>query len=257
MAGEDRARDGKPRPRAGNTVRLELALIGHLFTIAIKEWGLGLAVNPVLNIRRPSPGAGRNRRLAEAEERRLMALVDDYSIPMMRWIVRTAIETSMRSSEITGLRKGQVELGKRVVRLLETKNTVPRTVPLSKAATELFREALAYFECFGVSIQRVLTDNGKSFHSALFASSCLELGISQKFTRAYRPQTNGKAERFIQSALREWAYGQPYSSSDHRREQLPAWNHFYNWHRPHHGINLKPPVSRLLVPRKNLLTLHS
>lgn len=128
----------------------------------------------------------------------------------------------------------------------------------SKHSAEAFlRSAVAYFERFGVPIQRVLTDNGKSFHSALFASSCLELGISQKFTRAYRPQTNGKAERFIQSALREWAYGQPYSSSDQRREQLPAWNHFYNWHRPHHGINLKPPVSRLLVPRKNLLTLHN
>jgi transposase InsO family protein len=128
----------------------------------------------------------------------------------------------------------------------------------SKHSAEAFlRSAVAYFERLGVPIQRVLTDNGKSFHSALFASTCLELGISQKFTRAYRPQTNGKAERFIQSALREWAYGQPYASSDQRREQLPAWNHFYNWHRPHHGINLNPPVSRLLVPRKNLLTLHT
>lgn len=64
-------------------------------------------------------------------------------------------------------------------------------------------------------------------------SSCLELGIDQKFTRAYRPQTNGNAERFIQSALREWAYGHPYANSDQRRDALPAWNHFYNWHRPH------------------------
>ena len=127
----------------------------------------------------------------------------------------------------------------------------------SKHSAEAFlRSAVAYFERLGVPIQRVLTDNGKSFHSALFAATCLELGISQKFTRAYRPQTNGKAERFIQSALREWAYGQPYANSDQRRDLLPAWNHFYNWHRPHHGINLKPPVSRLLVPRKNLLTLH-
>jgi len=128
----------------------------------------------------------------------------------------------------------------------------------SKHSAEAFlRSAVAYFARVGVPIQRVLTDNGKSFHSALFASTCLELGISQKFTRAYRPQTNGKAERFIQSALREWAYGQPYANSDQRRSLLPAWNHFYNWHRPHHGINLKPPVSRVLVPRKNLLTLHS
>ena len=128
----------------------------------------------------------------------------------------------------------------------------------SKHSAEAFlRSAVAYFERLGVPIQRVLTDNGKSFHSALFASTCLELGISQKFTRAYRPQTNGKAERFIQSALREWAYGHPYASSDQRRDALPVWNHFYNWHRPHHGINLAPPVSRLLVPRKNLLTLHT
>ena len=127
----------------------------------------------------------------------------------------------------------------------------------SKHSAEAFlRSAVAYFERLGVPIQRVLTDNGKSFHSALFAATCLELGISQKFTRAYRPQTNGKAERFIQSALREWAYGHAYASSDQRRDALPAWNHFYNWHRPHHGINLKPPASRLSVPRKNLLTLH-
>ena len=128
----------------------------------------------------------------------------------------------------------------------------------SKHSAEAFlRSAVAYFERLGVPTQRVLTDNGKCFHSALFAATCLELGISQKFTRAYRPQTNGKAERFIQSALREWAYGHAYVSSDQRRDSLPAWNHFYNWHRPHHGISLKPPVSRLLVPRKNLLTLHS
>lgn len=128
----------------------------------------------------------------------------------------------------------------------------------SRYSAEAFlRSAVAYFERLGVPIQRVLTDNGKSFHSGLFAASCLELGISQKFTRAYRPQTNGKAERFIQSALREWAYGHVYASSDQRRDALPVWNHFYNWHRPHHGINLKPPASRLLAPRKNLLTLHS
>jgi transposase InsO family protein len=80
---------------------------------------------------------------------------------------------------------------------------------------------------------------------------------SEKAASAYRPQTNGKAERFIQSALREWAYGRIYENSDQRRQALPAWTHFYNWHRPHHGINLVPPVSRLSVPRKNLLTLHN
>jgi transposase InsO family protein len=128
----------------------------------------------------------------------------------------------------------------------------------SRHSAEAFlRAAVGHFKRWGVPVQRVLTDNGMSFRSGLFGEACLELGITQKFTRAYRPQTNGKAERFIQSALREWAYGRIYENSDQRRQALPAWTHFYNWHRPHHGINLVPPVSRLSVPRKNLLTLHS
>jgi transposase InsO family protein len=125
------------------------------------------------------------------------------------------------------------------------------------SAESFLRAAVDHFKRWGVPVQRVLTDNGMAFRSGLFAEACLELGITQKFTRAYRPQTNGKAERFIQSALREWAYGRMYENSDQRRQALPAWTHFYNWHRPHHGINLMPPVSRLSVPRKNLLTLHS
>jgi len=125
------------------------------------------------------------------------------------------------------------------------------------SAQAFVRAAAAYFATLGVPIQRVLTDNGMAFRSAAFSEACLELGITQKFTRAYRPQTNGKAERFIQSALREWAYGRIYETSDQRRSALPVWNHFYNWHRPHHGINLASPMSRLSIPRKNLLTLHS
>ena len=125
------------------------------------------------------------------------------------------------------------------------------------SAQAFVRAAAAYFATLGVPIQRVLTDNGMAFRSAAFSEACLELGITQKFTRAYRPQTNGKAERFIQSALREWAYGRIYETSDQRRSALPVWNHFYNWHRPHHGINLASPMSRLSIPRKNLFTLHS
>lgn len=125
------------------------------------------------------------------------------------------------------------------------------------SAQAFLRAAVAYFTGLGVPIQRVLTDNGMAFRSGLFSQACLEMGITQKFTRAYRPQTNGKAERFIQSALREWAYGRIYANSDQRRAALPLWNHFYNWHRPHHGINLLPPISRLSIPRKNLLTLHT
>jgi integrase len=145
LAGEDRKDEqGKPIPRAANTVRLELALLGHLFTVAVKEWGLGLAYNPVLNVRRPAPGPGRNRRLDANEEAKLLAAVDRHSNPMLGWIVRIAIETGMRSSEIVTLRRNQVDLTRRVVRLVETKNTLPRTVPLTVEATTLFQQALGH-----------------------------------------------------------------------------------------------------------------
>ncbi len=144
LAGEDRKDDNEqPIPRASNTVRLELALLGHLFTVAVKEWGLGLPYNPALNVRRPAPGAGRNRRLDPEEEKKLLTAVDAHSNPMLRWMVRIALETGMRSSEIATLRRNQVDLDRRIVRLLETKNTLPRTVPLTTTATALFREALA------------------------------------------------------------------------------------------------------------------
>ena len=126
-----------------------------------------------------------------------------------------------------------------------------------QSAESFLRASVSYFESLKVPIQRVITDNGKCFHSALFGAACLELGIAQKFTRAYRPQTNGKAERFVQSVLREWAYGRTYANSDQRNRALPVWNHFYNWHREHHGIGLKPPMSRLSLSRKNVLTLHT
>lgn len=143
LAGEDRVdARGKPIPRSQNTVRLEMALLGHLFTVAVKEWGLGLTYNPVLNVRRPSPGPGRNRRLSSKEEKELFAAIEKHSNPMLGWIVHIAIETGMRSSEIATLRRGQVDVARRVVRLYETKNGETRTVPLTAAATKIFRQVL-------------------------------------------------------------------------------------------------------------------
>ena len=126
-----------------------------------------------------------------------------------------------------------------------------------ESATRFLRAATDYFATLGVSVQRLLTDNGSAFRSHDFRRVCAELGITHKFTRAYRPQTNGKAERFIQSALREWAYGHAYPSSVERGLALPHWNHFYNWHRPHQGIGSQVPISRLSAKRNNLLTLHN
>lgn len=126
-----------------------------------------------------------------------------------------------------------------------------------ESATSFLRAAADHFEALDVPVQRVITDNGPAFRSIAFAEACLERGITQKFTRPFRPQTNGKAERFIQSALREWAYGRSYETSELRSQALPAWTHFYNWHRRHHGIGCLPPMSRLSTSRKNLLTLHT
>jgi transposase InsO family protein len=124
-------------------------------------------------------------------------------------------------------------------------------------AIAFLRASVAYFANLGVSIRRVLTDNGSAFRSKRFATACRKLRLQHSFTRPYRPQTNGKAERFIQSALREWAYGIPYQRSAERTAMLARWNHHYNWHRPHQGIGGIAPMSRLTTSRNNLLTLHS
>jgi len=134
--------DGKRHPRKNNTIRLELALLGHLFTVALKEWGLGLTYNPVQSIRRPPPGPGRDRRLSPEETKRLLAAADAHSNPMLGWIVRLALETGMRSSEIRGLTHKQVDLKRRVIRLQLTKNNSSRTVPLTREAGRVLQEAL-------------------------------------------------------------------------------------------------------------------
>lgn len=125
------------------------------------------------------------------------------------------------------------------------------------SAAQFLGNTIAYFQSLGVRVRRILTDNGSAFRSKVFAQTCLRLGLKHSFTRAYRPQTNGKAERFIQSALREWAYGIPYDHSTQRTAMLERWIHHYNWHRPHQGIHGLAPISRLAQSRNNLLTLHS
>ena len=125
------------------------------------------------------------------------------------------------------------------------------------SAVQFLDNAVAYYKSLGVLVKRVLTDNGPAFRSRDFASACSRLKIKHSFTRPYRPQTNGKAERFIQSALREWAYGFVYQTSNQRAETLDDWIHHYNWHRPHQGIGGFAPMTRLKSSRNNLLTLHS
>ena len=126
-----------------SSVRLELALLSHLYTIAIKEWRVGLVYNPVSSIRKPPPHPGRNRRLATGEEKKLFKTCDGHSNPMLGWIVRIALCTGMRSGEISSLRRNQIDLAKRTVTLTETKNGSTRTVPLSHSAALVLRAALS------------------------------------------------------------------------------------------------------------------
>jgi len=125
------------------------------------------------------------------------------------------------------------------------------------SAVQFLDNTVAYFCSLGVKVRRLLTDNGSAFRSKAFAKACRRLHIKHSFTRPYRPQTNGKAERFIQSALREWAYGVPYNNSSERTDMLDRWIHHYNWHRPHQGIGGLAPINRLAQSRNNLLTLHT
>jgi transposase InsO family protein len=129
------------------------------------------------------------------------------------------------------------------------------------SAVQFLRDAVAYCAGLGVSLQGLITDNGSAFRFEDFAAACEALGVRHRFTRPYQPQTNGNAERFIQSALREWAYGFIYQHSTERTKALDRWNYNYNynynWNRPHQGIGGVVPMSRLNSSRNNLLTLHS
>lgn len=127
----------------------------------------------------------------------------------------------------------------------------------AEAAVAFLRAAVAYYAGLGVRIKGIYTDNGGCYRSRDFAAACDSLGLTHHYTRAYTPRTNGKAERFIQSALREWAYARAYSHSTQRHAALPTWLHGYNWHRPHTSLAGQPPLSRLGLNRNNLLRLHT
>ncbi|MBE1718172.1 MULTISPECIES: IS481 family transposase, partial [Mesorhizobium] len=125
-----------------------------------------------------------------------------------------------------------------------------------ECAIAFLKAAVAYYASLGVTIARVMTDNGSCYRSKAFAKACRDLGLKHVTTRPYTPKTNGKAERFIQTALREWAYAIAYPTSDHRAAELPVWLHRYNWHRPHGSLKSKTPISRLALIEDNLLKLH-
>ena len=126
-----------------------------------------------------------------------------------------------------------------------------------ESAVAFLKAAVAYYQSLGVTVLRVMTDNGSCYRAKEFRNACKDLGLKHIRTRPYTPKTNGKAERFIQTALREWAYAQAYPTSTRRAEELPVWLHQYNWHRPHGSLKSKPPISRLALTEDNLLRLHT
>jgi transposase InsO family protein len=112
-------------------------------------------------------------------------------------------------------------------------------------AIAVLRRAVAWFTERGVTVERVLSDNGSAYRSYAWRDACTELHITPKRTRPYRPQTNGKIERFHRTLADGWAYAQFYESTQHRNAALPGWLHFYNHHRAHSALGGQPPVTRL------------
>ncbi len=126
-----------------------------------------------------------------------------------------------------------------------------------ECAIAFLKAAVAWYKQLGISIERVMTDRGSCYRSKAFNKLCQALAIRHIYTKPYTPKTNGKAERFIQSSLREWAYAQAYQTSEQRKQELPHWLHHYNWHRPHAGIKRQTPISRSGRDVNNLMRLHS
>jgi len=126
-----------------------------------------------------------------------------------------------------------------------------------RSAIRFFLMARAHFNRFGIIICRVYSDNGSCYRHWLYRKLMNELHLKQRFTRSYTSRTNGNAERFIQTALREWAYARSYQNSNGREEQIKYWLHDYNFHCPHASLKLQTPASRAALNRNNLLSLHS
>ena len=119
------------------------------------------------------------------------------------------------------------------------------------SAVAFLGRALAWFASHGVTVERVMSDNGSAYKSRLFAATIAAHGLRHIRTRPYTPKTNGKAERFIQTSLREWAYAAPFDTSAERAAAMPTWLCDYNSLRPHSALGGKPPISR--IARDNLL----
>ena len=115
-----------------------------------------------------------------------------------------------------------------------------------------WQRALEFYACHGITVREVITDNGVGYRSRAWVEGNNALGVKARFTRPYRPQTNGKVERFHRTLRDEWSYGRAYPSETSRRKALTSWLHIYNHHRPHTALGGKPPITRVTnLPGQN------
>jgi transposase InsO family protein len=177
--------------------------------------------------------------------------------------IKRLVRIARPSHRVTGNRRDKVPgIGAEFVHIAiddHSRLAFAAMYPDEKRASVLhfLHAARAFYKRHGIDLKAVLTDNGVSYRSHAFADECRGLGIKHRRTRPYTPRTNGKAERFIQSALNEWAYARTYQNSAEREQHLAPWIHQYNWHRPHTSLGLQPPISRSGLDQNNLLTLHT
>ena len=127
-----------------------------------------------------------------------------------------------------------------------------------ETACAFLQRAVSFYQANGIHIQRILTDNGSAYRSHLMTDTVIALGIRHSRTRPYRPRTNGKVERFIQTLTNRWAYGAIYTTSHQRADALPDWLRYYNHHRPHRSLNHQTPAARLeRLLENNVMATHN
>jgi transposase InsO family protein len=169
---------------------------------------------------------------------------------------RAASRRPLRPTDAHGVRRGSAGWDAVHVAVDDaTRLAYVEVLPDEKATTAVafLRRALGFYARHGITVERVITDNGSPYISKIHAIACRALGVRHLRTRPYRPQTNGKAERFIRTLLAGWAYGAIYRTSSERTAALDGWLHHYNHHRPHSAIGREPPITRL----NNLLGTYS
>ena len=233
--------------------RLVLALRGLRLTAAEIAQTLAMSLSTVSALLKRA-GLGRLSRLASPEppnryERRRAGELLHVDVKKLGRIARPGHRVTGHTSQ-PGWQRRRYELGWEFVHVcIDDASRVAYVELLAdergETAAGLLERAVAWYRARGVVVERVMSDNGAAYRSSVHALACRRLGLRHLRTRPYRPRTNGKAERFIQTLLREWAYGRLYRDSAERLAALPEWLRYYNYSRPHGSLGRKPPGTRL------------